>query len=391
MPLQRTITFANLIDENQSENINPLESLHGLDQRQTKKDPAIDGSPFTLSAVCLQMAHPSIFNPPVVTTYSPRQSSPLGPCPYLLPGWPIFPPSVRKSDLYRQALKKSARQAKKHIHRMERNKHQKHRNEESFSTEFRGFLESSSAGINQDPQREATFNNIPESKTKPAVLQVHDTEMDRRMVIDGNEEGNIGTGTEDLQEGSQPMNSTNNGLTKNMTTFPRDPEQDGTDKTQANDHETPTLDDLEESQLPEPGSLEDISCQAPLDSVPLAAPHDPMFPEEIPNAAQYGDIDLNELSALAKLDHIKQAMEFIRALEEASLDDGVSKLDAEALHCLQNPPTCPADITSQDLCLGLDLFLSTINSSQQTYTSVRRAILQCHPNNDIPTYDQMKR
>ena len=176
--------------------------------------------------------------------------------------------------------------------------------------------------------------------------------------------------------------------TTNTTGIPRDPEQDGNDESQANGSETP-IDDWE-SQLPEPGSLEDISCQGP-QSVPPAAPHDPMFPEEIRNTVQYEDIDLDELSALAKLDHIKQAMEFIRALEGASLDDGVSKLGPEALHRLRNPPTCPADIASQDLRLGLDLFLSTINSSQQTYTSTRKAILRRHPDNDIPTYDQIKR
>ena len=122
-------------------------------------------------------------------------------------------------------------------------------------------------------------------------------------------------------------------MTQNMPTIPRDPQRDGTDETQANDDKTPA-DDLEESQLPEPGSLEDISHQAPLDSVPLAVPHDPMFPGKIPNAVQYEDIDLDELTGLAKLDHIKQAMEFICALEEASLDDGASKLGPEALHCL---------------------------------------------------------
>jgi len=29
--------------------------------------------------------------------------------------------------------------------------------------------------------------------------------------------------------------------------------------------------------------------------------------------------------------------------------------------------------------------------AQQTYTSTRKAILRCHPDNDIPTYDQIKR
>ena len=85
------------------------------------------------------------------------------------------------------------------------NRHQKHRNEESFSVEFRGFLASSSAEINQGSQREASFDDIPESEAESAALQVHDTEM----IIDGNEEGDIGTGTEDLQEESWPTKSTN--------------------------------------------------------------------------------------------------------------------------------------------------------------------------------------
>ena len=76
--------------------------------------------------------------------------------------------------------------------------------------EFRGFLASSSARINQDPQREATFNNITESEVESSALQVHDTEMDRPTIVDGYEENNIGTGLEDLQEESQPMNSTSN-------------------------------------------------------------------------------------------------------------------------------------------------------------------------------------
>lgn len=238
--------------------------------------------------------------------------------------------------------------------------------------------------INQDSQREGILDYIPESEAESAALQVHDTEID--MIIDGNEEGDIGTEMGDeFPEESLPMKSTNvrfkisvsklelltcepfkqNEHTKNMTTVPRDPEGDRIDGTQENDSET----DLKASQLPKPGSLDDISHQAPLNSVPPAVPHDSMLLEEIPNAIQYEDIDLDELSALAKLNHIKQAMEFIHALEGASLDDGVSKLDPEALHCLRHPLTCSAEIMSPDLHLGLDLFLSTINSSQQTYTS----------------------
>jgi hypothetical protein len=129
-PLRRTLTIANLNDENQTETGNQLLSFppaahlpdvieKGAGQR---KEGAISsfaesGPPFAVSTV-----HPSIFQPPVMTTSSPRQSSPLSPCQNLLPGRPVFPPSVRKRDLYRQALKKSARQAQRlgHIHRMKR-------------------------------------------------------------------------------------------------------------------------------------------------------------------------------------------------------------------------------------------------------------------------------
>jgi hypothetical protein len=145
-----------------------------------------------------------------------------------------------------------------------------------------------------------------------------------------------------------------------------------------------------ETQIDEPGSLDDISQQIQQDPASLTAPRDPAFPGEISSTVQYEDIDLEELSAVAKLDHIKQAMEFIRALENASLDDRFSKLGPKALQRLRNPPTSPADIASPDLRLGLDLFLSTINSSQQTYTDTRRAILRRHPDDDIPTYSQIK-
>jgi hypothetical protein len=54
----------------------------------------------------------SISEPPTMMKPSLRQSSPLGPRQHSLPGRPIFPPSVRKPDLYRHVLKKSARRTK---------------------------------------------------------------------------------------------------------------------------------------------------------------------------------------------------------------------------------------------------------------------------------------
>lgn len=101
------------------------------------------------------------------------------------------------------------------------------------------------------------------------------------------------------------------------------------------------------------------------------------------------DIDLQELSDIARLKDMKLAMEFIQALQEASLDD--SKLDKDIIERLRNPPTYPADVGNLDLQLGLRLFLAMVNSSQETYASSREAIMIRHPDDQEPSFDQIKR
>jgi hypothetical protein len=101
---------------------------------------------------------------------------------------------------------------------------------------------------------------------------------------------------------------------------------------------------------------------------------------------------ISRLSHLAKLDSMKTAMAYIEALKTASLDDKWSKLDADNLYRLQNPPTTPVDINDNPSWhLGLDLYLSITNVSQETYTSVRKAILRRYPNEGIPSYHQIKK
>jgi hypothetical protein len=86
---------------------------------------------------------------------------------------------------------------------------------------------------------------------------------------------------------------------------------------------------------------------------------------------------ISRLSHLAKLDSMKTAMAYIEALKTASLDDECSKLDADALYRLRNPPTSPVNINDNPSWrLGLDLYLSITNVSQETYTLVRKAILR---------------
>ena len=100
---------------------------------------------------------------------------------------------------------------------------------------------------------------------------------------------------------------------------------------------------------------------------------------------------ISRLSHLAKLDSMKTAMAYIEALKTASLDDEWSKLDADTLYQLRNPPTTPVNINENPSWrLGLDLYLSISNVSQETYTLVRKAILRRYPDEDIPSYHQIK-
>jgi hypothetical protein len=84
-------------------------------------------------------------------------------------------------------------------------------------------------------------------------------------------------------------------------------------------------------------------------------------------------------------------MEFIQALDSATLDDEYSRLDPDTLERLRNPPTSPANVSDPDFRLGLDLFLASLNASQDTYNKSREGILRRHPDDHIPSYDQMKR
>ena len=107
-----------------------------------------------------------------------------------------------------------------------------------------------------------------------------------------------------------------------------------------------------------------------------------------------GDFHKNALENLAKqarLSHLNIAMEFAQAIEAASLDDDFSKLDPRILDSLRNPPTTIPDINATPgLRLGIDIFLALTNAAQETYTSIRKAILKSYPNDEIPSYDQIK-
>ena len=76
------------------------------------------------------------------------------------------------------------------------------------------------------------------------------------------------------------------------------------------------------------------------------------------------------------LEDLLMAIEFIWALQSASHDDSHCKMDQNAIQQLRNPPTTPFDISSlPDLCLCLDLFLASMNSSIESFNTNQDVIL----------------
>jgi len=103
------------------------------------------------------------------------------------------------------------------------------------------------------------------------------------------------------------------------------------------------------------------------------------------------DLDLEELCGLAQTEDIKLSLEYIKQLQSASLEDDGMRLDPDILDRLRNRCEEEIDLSDPNLRLSLDLFLAAGNSSQETYNSVRKAILRRYPEDEVLTYDQIKR
>lgn len=102
--------------------------------------------------------------------------------------------------------------------------------------------------------------------------------------------------------------------------------------------------------------------------------------------------ELQAIFEATRLGDLQVAVQFIKALQLASLDDKYNNMDPKWLHRLRNPPNQCFDIKNHpDLCLGLDIFLASMKSSVDTYVTMREAILRRHPEDQILSYDQMKR
>lgn len=102
-----------------------------------------------------------------------------------------------------------------------------------------------------------------------------------------------------------------------------------------------------------------------------------------------------ELEAMLKstqLEDLRTTAGFIEALQLASLDDRYNNMDSKWLDQLRNPASQTFDTESHpDLRLGLDIFFISMKSSVDTYVTMREAIQRRHPEDQIPSYDRMKR
>jgi hypothetical protein len=92
----------------------------------------------------------------------------------------------------------------------------------------------------------------------------------------------------------------------------------------------------------------------------------------------------------SSLEDFQLANEFIHLLRHASLDDEEERLDPETLHRLRNP-LCEPPTLDADQRLSIDIFLAVTNASEQTYNSVREALLRRYPDSGILSHHAVKK
>jgi len=87
-----------------------------------------------------------------------------------------------------------------------------------------------------------------------------------------------------------------------------------------------------------------------------------------------------------KIHELKIAQQFIESLKNATLDN--STLNDWVCERLRNPPTSTVDdMLDPILRLSIDIYLAVGNTSQETYNSVRNALMRYNPVEPILSYD----
>ncbi|KIK93745.1 hypothetical protein PAXRUDRAFT_12456 [Paxillus rubicundulus Ve08.2h10] len=83
-------------------------------------------------------------------------------------------------------------------------------------------------------------------------------------------------------------------------------------------------------------------------------------------------LDLQALSDLIILPKLREAMDFVWVVRNATLDDPIAKLSADTLQQLRNPPRAPIQIDSPGIQHSISTYLSLEHASIRAYEGVMR-------------------
>ena len=102
--------------------------------------------------------------------------------------------------------------------------------------------------------------------------------------------------------------------------------------------------------------------------------------------------DPTQEDSLSSIDDVRIAQEFISCLRNADLRNG--DLSEKEIDALLNPVEAPVQLDETEdksLLLGLRVFLAQLNSSQKAYSETMEAIKIAHPDDEVLSFDQIKR
>ena len=113
-------------------------------------------------------------------------------------------------------------------------------------------------------------------------------------------------------------------------------------------------------------------------------------PEPDPEVdSEVGDTEGTGASKIPRFQEIAVTQYFINAMKEATLED--SGMSREAIMRLRNPSRhTQRVVTPFDLC-GIRMYLARGDASEQNYTDHRFAQMELHPEDNIPSHEQIKR
>ena len=102
-----------------------------------------------------------------------------------------------------------------------------------------------------------------------------------------------------------------------------------------------------------------------------------------------GDIEDLWLQEMIHLDALRTSADFVKALQQTTLDDPMLSMSSNAIECLRNPPCKgPSLSVDADTRMALKLFLN--DPSEKAYEKSCATILRCHLDDILPSYYKIK-